>query len=168
MTVTREQDPGALRAAMVASLREQGLVHSDEVAAALLAVPRHEFAPGEPLKKAYDTHTTLVPVRAKDGTELSVVSASHIQAIMLEQAGIKPQETRQHHPMTLRHDSAYPDGSSRLRLWFLHANMIMRRPRQSPQPRRNPGTRAIPGQSLIGGCRIRRYRADQEFKRTRF
>ncbi|MFI5495258.1 methyltransferase, FxLD system [Actinoplanes sp. NPDC051859] len=90
MTTTREDDPAALRAAMVASLRAQDVLHCERVAAALATVPRHEFAPGEPLRKAYDTHTTLVPVRAADGTELSVVSASHIQAIMLEQARIEP------------------------------------------------------------------------------
>lgn len=82
-------DPIALRAAMVASLREQGLITSDRVAAAMTAVPRHAFAPDEPLTKVYDTHTTLAPKTGADGRPTSVVSASHIQAIQLEQAGIE-------------------------------------------------------------------------------
>ena len=91
MTVTKENDPDALRAAMVTSLRDQHLLHSDAVAAALSTVPRHLFAPGEKdLKRVYDTHITLEPVLFGDGTESSVVSASHIQAIQLEMAGIEP------------------------------------------------------------------------------
>ena len=91
MTVTKENDPDALRAAMVTSLRDQDLLHSDAVAAALATVPRHLFAPGETdLKRVYDTHTTLEPVLFADGSESSVVSASHIQAIQLEMADIEP------------------------------------------------------------------------------
>jgi hypothetical protein len=91
MTVTRRNDPAALRAAMVGSLRAQGLLSSEPVAAALSAVPRHLFAPHEKdLVRVYDTHATLEAVLFADGTESSVVSASHIQAIMLEMAGIEP------------------------------------------------------------------------------
>lgn len=80
-----------LRAAMVASLREQGLLHSDRVAAALATVPRHAFAPGETdLTRVYDTHTTLEPVLFADGSQSSVVSATHIQAIQLEMADVQP------------------------------------------------------------------------------
>ncbi|MEV6987006.1 methyltransferase, FxLD system [Sphaerisporangium sp. NPDC051017] len=82
-------DSAALRAAMVAALREEGLIASDRVAAAMNAVPRQDFAPGEPLDKVYETHTTLAPKIGADGRQTSVVSASHIQAIQLEQAGIE-------------------------------------------------------------------------------
>lgn len=50
-----------LRAAMVERLREEDAVVSDAVAAAFGAVPRHVFAPGEPLERAYRTQTTLLP-----------------------------------------------------------------------------------------------------------
>jgi protein-L-isoaspartate(D-aspartate) O-methyltransferase len=81
--------PAELRAAMVAALRDEGLIISDRVAAAMNTVPRQDFAPGEPLTKVYETHTTLVPKIGADGRQTSVVSASHIQAIQLEQAGIE-------------------------------------------------------------------------------
>ncbi|WP_083460185.1 methyltransferase, FxLD system [Jiangella muralis] len=82
-------DPAALRAAMVAALRDEGLITTDRVAAAMNSVPRQVFAPGEPLDKVYGTNTTLVPKVGPDGRQTSVVSASHIQAIQLEQAGIE-------------------------------------------------------------------------------
>ncbi|MEH1128360.1 methyltransferase, FxLD system [Micromonospora sp. CPCC 206061] len=83
-------DAGALRQAMVAVLRDEGLITTDSVAAAMNAVPRHAFAPGEPLEKVYQTDTTLVPKIDAAGRQTSVVSASHIQAIQLEQAGVLP------------------------------------------------------------------------------
>jgi protein-L-isoaspartate(D-aspartate) O-methyltransferase len=90
-TPTPTPDPAVLRAAMVTSLREQGLLHSERVANALATVPRHAFAPGESdLAKVYDTHTTLEPVLFADGTQSSVVSATHIQAIQLEMADVQP------------------------------------------------------------------------------
>lgn len=82
-------DPAVLRAAMVAALRDEGLIISDGVAAAMNAVPRQDFAPGEPLGTVYETHTTLAPKIGPDGRPTSVVSASHIQAIQLEQAGVE-------------------------------------------------------------------------------
>jgi protein-L-isoaspartate(D-aspartate) O-methyltransferase len=82
-------DSAALRAAMVAALRDEGLIASDRVADAMNTVPRQDFAPGEPLAKVYETHTTLAPKIGADGRQTSVVSASHIQAIQLEQAGVE-------------------------------------------------------------------------------
>jgi protein-L-isoaspartate(D-aspartate) O-methyltransferase len=79
-----------LRAAMVSELREQAAIRSEPVAAALAAVPRHLFAPGEPLEAAYAAHGIVAPKRGPDGRVLSVISAAHIQAVMLEQAGIEP------------------------------------------------------------------------------
>ncbi|WP_165947216.1 methyltransferase, FxLD system [Micromonospora sp. 15K316] len=78
------------RHTMVTKLREEGLITSDSVAAAMNAVPRHDFAPGEPLEKVYQTDTTLVPKIDAQGRQTSVVSASHIQAIQLEQAEVWP------------------------------------------------------------------------------
>lgn len=80
----------ALRAAMVKELRNLGAIASEPVAAAFTAVPRHVFAVDEPLEKVYDADRALVIKRDQDGTALSSLSAAHIQAVMLEQAGIEP------------------------------------------------------------------------------
>ncbi|BCJ58195.1 methyltransferase, FxLD system [Micromonospora endophytica] len=92
MTTTsdqRVQDPAVLRAAMVSELREDTIA-SEAVAAAFSVVPRHLFAPGEPLEVVYEANTPLVTKTGPDGTALSSVSAAHIQAVMLEQAEIEP------------------------------------------------------------------------------
>lgn len=75
---------------MVSELREQGAVRSGPVAAAIAVVPRHLFAPGEPLEAAYAAQGIVVAKRGPDGRALSVMSAAHLQAVMLEQAGIEP------------------------------------------------------------------------------
>ncbi|MGW0708185.1 methyltransferase, FxLD system [Streptomyces sp. NPDC002643] len=80
----------ALRAAMVRALRDQDAITSESVAAAFGAVPRHMFAPEAPSDLAYDLHG-IVPVKKDEhGLNLSVMSAAHLQAVMLEQAGIQP------------------------------------------------------------------------------
>jgi protein-L-isoaspartate(D-aspartate) O-methyltransferase len=89
MTV-QVDDAATLRQAMVTRLRDEGLITTESVAAAMNAVPRHDFAPGEPLEKVYQTNTTLVPKIDAQGRQTSVVSASHIQAIQLEQADVRP------------------------------------------------------------------------------
>lgn len=43
----------ALREAMVEEMRKLGTIRSDSVAAAVGTVPRHLFAPGEPLERTY-------------------------------------------------------------------------------------------------------------------
>jgi protein-L-isoaspartate(D-aspartate) O-methyltransferase len=75
---------------MVSELREQDAIRSEPVAAAVTAVPRHLFAPGEPLQAAYAAQGIVVAKRNPDGRALSVMSAAHLQAVMLEQAGIEP------------------------------------------------------------------------------
>lgn len=79
-----------LRAAMVDELRRMEMIISEPVAAAVAAVPRHLFAPGESLETAYSTETAVVVKRGPDGRAMSALSASHIQAAMLEQAEIAP------------------------------------------------------------------------------
>ncbi len=74
---------------MVSELREDTIT-SESVAAAFSVVPRHLFAPDEPLEAVYDANTPLVTKTGPDGTALSSVSAAHIQAVMLEQAEIEP------------------------------------------------------------------------------
>ncbi len=89
MTVHLE-DAAALRQAMVTALRDEGLITSEAVAAAMNAVPRHEFAPDESLKNVYQTSTTLWPKTDTNGRKTSVVSAANIQAIQLGQADVRP------------------------------------------------------------------------------
>ncbi|MXM62146.1 methyltransferase, FxLD system [Streptomyces sp. HUCO-GS316] len=84
------RDPDALRAAMVSALRDQDAITSEPVAAAFAAVPRHRFAPDAPLDVAYDLHRTVPVKKDEHGLDLSVMSAAHLQAVMLEQAEIEP------------------------------------------------------------------------------
>jgi len=90
LSVEDSPQAGSLRAAMVRELREQGAIRSEPVAAALATVPRHLFAPGEPLEAAYAPQGIVMAKRGPDGLALSVMSAAHLQAVMLEQAGIEP------------------------------------------------------------------------------
>lgn len=96
MTTARDIDTNTalradeLRTAMVAELRELGAVQTEPVAAVLSTVPRHVFAPGEPLEKAYAANSAVVTKRDETGLAISSLSAAHIQAVMLEQAQLEP------------------------------------------------------------------------------
>ena len=79
----------AFRAALADRLVAEGAVTMPEVAAAVRAVPRHLFTPGLPLARAYANQVVFVK-RDAYGVPTSSVSAPDIQAIMLEQAGIRP------------------------------------------------------------------------------
>src|SRR5882762_7605506 len=79
----------AFRAALADRLIAEGAVTTPEVAAAVRAVPRHLFTPGLPLERAYANQVVFVK-RDEHGVPTSSVSAPDIQAIMLEQAGIRP------------------------------------------------------------------------------
>ncbi|MFH8463904.1 methyltransferase, FxLD system [Streptomyces sp. NPDC017991] len=83
------RDPGALRASMVRALRDQDAITSERVAAAFATVPRHRFAPGAPLELAYDLHSTVPVKKDEHGLDISVMSAAHLQGVMLEQADIR-------------------------------------------------------------------------------
>jgi protein-L-isoaspartate(D-aspartate) O-methyltransferase len=80
----------ALRAAMADELCDTDAITSEPVAAAVATVPRHLFAPGEPLEAAYAANHALVIKRDLGGAAISSLSAAHIQAVMLEQAEIEP------------------------------------------------------------------------------
>ncbi|MFF2117187.1 methyltransferase, FxLD system [Kitasatospora sp. NPDC058184] len=84
------RDPDVLRAAMVRALRDQDGIRSEPVAAAFATVPRHLFAPDAPVEVVYDLHRTVPVKQDENGLELSVMSAAHLQAVMLEQAGVEP------------------------------------------------------------------------------
>lgn len=77
-----------LRAAMVQRLRELGAIRDPRVATAFARVPRHLFAPGEPLEAAYALDR-LVTRRDDHGRALGSVSAPQVQAALLEQAGLE-------------------------------------------------------------------------------
>ncbi|WP_030546679.1 methyltransferase, FxLD system [Streptomyces albus] len=84
------RDPDTLRADMVRALRDRKAIASEPVAAAFAALPRHRFAPDAPLDLAYDIHRTVPVKRDEQGLETSVMSAAHLQAVMLEQAAVEP------------------------------------------------------------------------------
>src|ERR1700722_6245650 len=94
MTTTGNSEGGltlraaSMRTAMVEELRQQDAIRSDSVAAAIDAVPRHLFAPGERLAAAYAAQGIVGAKPGPDGRSLSVMSAAHRQAVMLEQAQI--------------------------------------------------------------------------------
>ncbi|WP_165983996.1 methyltransferase, FxLD system [Streptomyces sp. YIM 98790] len=92
MTTVRETDDTAasLRAAMVGELEGMGVLQSKAVAKAVATVPRHLFAADQPLESAYAANKALVIKRDGSGNALSSLSATHIQAVMLEQAEIEP------------------------------------------------------------------------------
>jgi protein-L-isoaspartate(D-aspartate) O-methyltransferase len=66
------------------------VITSQSVAGAVAAVLRHLFAVGEPAKAAYAAGRAPVIERDQDGSALSPLSVTHIQEVMLEQAGIEP------------------------------------------------------------------------------
>lgn len=80
----------ALREKMVDELRGSGVIRSGPVAAAVGAVPRHLFAPDEPVEPAYTVKTILQTKRDERGVPISMISAVDIQAMMLEQAQLEP------------------------------------------------------------------------------
>lgn len=79
----------ALRQALVEELLTAGSITSPEVAAAFRAVPRHLFAPEASLEQAY-ANDIVRTKRDEHGITISSVSAPWLQAVMLEQAQIRP------------------------------------------------------------------------------
>lgn len=67
----------------------QRTIESKEIETAFRKVPRHLFAPGAPLEKAY-AQAIVATKRDENGITISSVSAPEIQATMLEQAGLCP------------------------------------------------------------------------------
>jgi protein-L-isoaspartate(D-aspartate) O-methyltransferase len=74
---------------MVTHLNRIGGIRSAPVRAAFLAVPRHLFTPGEPLHRAY-ANDIVVTRTDSAGNPTSSVSAPGMQAVMLEQAQVRP------------------------------------------------------------------------------
>ncbi|MGW1771899.1 methyltransferase, FxLD system [Streptomyces sp. NPDC002104] len=78
-----------LRTAMTAQLVEAGTIRTKWVEAAFRTVHRHAFAPDAPLVEAYAAHEAVRTKRDEYGIATSSVSAPDIQAMMLEQAGLR-------------------------------------------------------------------------------
>lgn len=78
-----------LRTRLTDELVAEGTITSEEVEAAFRMVPRHLFAPGVTLEEAYAQDIVVIK-KDEHGTTISSVSAPRIQAMMLEQAGLRP------------------------------------------------------------------------------
>ena len=89
-TTVEPAEATRLRNKVVDELRADGNISSPEVEAVMRKVPRHAFIPNTPLDKAYDTYAAVITKTDKHGVQLSSVSAPQIQAMMLEQAQVKP------------------------------------------------------------------------------
>lgn len=85
-----EDVTGVLRGRMVEQLIAEGAIRSPEVEAALRTVPRHLFTPGLSPSAAYAPGDALAVKRDRHGVVISSVSAPNIQALMLEQARVRP------------------------------------------------------------------------------
>jgi protein-L-isoaspartate(D-aspartate) O-methyltransferase len=91
-TTHADQDADQLRDAMVDEIIVQREWVGDvprEVEAALRNVPRHLFAPGVPLEKAY-ANDSIVTKRNECGGSISSVTAPWTQAMMLGQLQVAP------------------------------------------------------------------------------
>jgi protein-L-isoaspartate(D-aspartate) O-methyltransferase len=84
-------DAAEIRNALVAELRAQAKIASEAVAEAFRRVPRQLFMPADTdLTVAYGYDESVVTKRDARGRAMSSVSAAYIQAVMLEQAELRP------------------------------------------------------------------------------
>ncbi|WP_051698640.1 methyltransferase, FxLD system [Streptomyces albus] len=79
-----------LRNKVVDQLKEDGTIVSPGVEAAMRKVPRHLAVPEASLDDAYSTYNAVITQKDEHGNHTSSVSAPQIQAMQLEQAGIRP------------------------------------------------------------------------------
>jgi SAM-dependent methyltransferase len=77
------------RSALVAKLRERGVLKHGPVERAMLAVPRHRFIPEVTVKAAYQDEV-VVTKRNSEGDPISSASQPAIVAEMLEQLDVRP------------------------------------------------------------------------------
>ncbi|WP_236568105.1 MULTISPECIES: methyltransferase, FxLD system [unclassified Nocardiopsis] len=80
----------ALCERMIKRLWAINALRSEPVAAAVRAVPRHQFAPEFPLEQVYDAQAVLRTNFDDDGHATSSVSATWVQTLMLERAELQP------------------------------------------------------------------------------
>lgn len=89
-TTVEPDEATRLRNKVVDELCADGTISSPEIEATMRKVPRHEFTPDTPLDKAYDTYAAVITKTDEHGVQLSSVSAPQIQAMMLQQARVRP------------------------------------------------------------------------------
>ncbi|MYT40099.1 methyltransferase, FxLD system [Streptomyces sp. SID8356] len=89
-TTVEPDEATRLRNKVVDELRAGGNISSSEIEAVMRKVPRHAFIPDTPLDRAYDTYAAVITKTDEHGVQLSSVSAPQIQAMMLDQAQVKP------------------------------------------------------------------------------
>ncbi|SEO93483.1 methyltransferase, FxLD system [Actinacidiphila rubida] len=89
-TTIKPDEADRLRNNTIDTLREAGWIMSPEIDAVMRKVPRHEFAPEASLEKAYEPFAAVITKTDEHGVQLSSVSAPQIQALMLEQAKVRP------------------------------------------------------------------------------
>src|SRR5207245_8733647 len=82
-------DPEALRAALVETLRSKGCLRSPAIADAFATVPRHLFVPEVSVGEAYRDRW-IATKRLADGEVVSSSSQPEIMAVMLEQLDVRP------------------------------------------------------------------------------
>jgi protein-L-isoaspartate(D-aspartate) O-methyltransferase len=82
-------EASALRQALAGELVSSGFIASAGVEAAFRAVPRHLFTPEVPPEDAY-ANDVVRTKQDQHGVTISSVSAPWLQAMMLEQAGLRP------------------------------------------------------------------------------
>jgi protein-L-isoaspartate(D-aspartate) O-methyltransferase len=88
-TDTSGNEAHQLRTRLVGGLRSRGVIRSEAVETAMLAVPRHRFVPEAPLRIAY-ADDVYVTKRNSDGEPVSSASQPAIVAEMLEQLDVRP------------------------------------------------------------------------------
>ncbi|MFH8698822.1 methyltransferase, FxLD system [Streptomyces chartreusis] len=89
-TTVEPDEATRLRNKVVDELCAASWIASPEIEAVMRKVPRHEFTPDTPLDKAYNTNAAVITKTDEHGVQLSSVSAPQIQAMMLEQAQVRP------------------------------------------------------------------------------
>lgn len=89
-TTVEPDEATRLRNKVVDELCTDGTISSGDIEVVMRKVPRHAFTPDAPLDKAYDTYAAVITKTDEHGVQLSSVSAPQVQAMMLEQARVRP------------------------------------------------------------------------------
>lgn len=89
METAAESQAEQARTELIQTLIDQGHIRSPQVEAAFRAVPREVFVPeGTPLDKVYAVDDAVATKRDEHGVIISAISATYIQALMIEQVDI--------------------------------------------------------------------------------
>ncbi|MBE1573888.1 methyltransferase, FxLD system [Amycolatopsis roodepoortensis] len=86
---TTGTSPEALRASMVAHVKQAGHARNQAVEEALSEIPRHRFVPAATAEDAY-ANKAVITKRAEDGSALSCASVPTVVAMQLDQLDVQP------------------------------------------------------------------------------